>query len=65
MVEIENVMDGEAQGDRNGDPDVRVEVETCGNYEKRVRPVVHRLTHTTNNRTVTKHLYVNINVWYK
>lgn len=39
VVEIENVMDGEAQGDRNGDPDVRVEVETCGNYEKRVRPV--------------------------
>lgn len=39
MVEIENVMDGEAQGDRDGDPDVRVEVETYGNYEKRVHPV--------------------------
>lgn len=39
VVEIENVMDGKAQGDRDGDPDVRVEVETCGNYEKRVHPI--------------------------
>lgn len=38
-------------GDRDGDPDVGMEVETCGNYERERRAFIFHvrgLTHTTN-----------------
>lgn len=44
MVEIENVMDDGALGERDGNPDIGVKVEIYGNYESRVRGHMHGLT---------------------